>query len=649
MAITKIWAVKDDLNRVLNYIKNPDKTKEDMRDGLKEVLTYTTQGYKTNEKEFITGINCEPRTALKQMMNTKLSYNKMDGRLAFHAVQSFKPGEVTPEQCHALGVQLAKQMWGNRFEVVVSTHLDKDHLHNHFVVNSVSWVDGKKYDNKKADIDHFRELNDAICKEHGLTVITKPEGKAMNYGEWKAEKNDSIYLRKLIRYDVDSVLLYARTPEQFQSSLEEIGYVVNLNGKHWTLKHPQSKRTFRFYKLTRDNRYDEEHLMERINSNFLFPMQSSVKDVIPCKEYQGNHRKLKGIKAMYIRYCFELGILKPKGIPQKYPSPSLRKDLIYMDKITNENTFIGKHNLETVEDVLAFKLELNNQIENWMNQRKSIYNKIKRCRNHDLKQQLEQDRDTLTSKIAHGKKEIRICEDIEKRVPDTADQMMKMTLEGIQVAAEIGLKAGGTAAKSLAVTLYAIISDNKKIKGKTNLDNLLKSNKELKVFAIHHSDLKKFCEEAKHYGVLYSVLKEKNNTDGIVDIMVKAEDASKISRMVDKFDLATIDTKAIRESVLSQKDIKPMSDEEHDALLSKLMDEKTNPIKARTSMDGTPFEPSSKTLKKENKKKTVERKKSTAITDRPSVRQELKDIKQEQLKSSAPKYPVRKKSKKKVR
>ena len=236
---------------------------------------------------------------------------------------------------------------------------------------------------------------------------------------------------------------------------------------------------------------------------------------------------------------------------------------------------------------------------------------------------------------------------------DTADQMMKMTLEGIQVAAEIGLKAGGTAAKSLAVTLYAIISDNKKIKGKTNLDNLLKSNKELKVFAIHHSDLKKFCEEAKHYGVLYSVLKEKNNTDGIVDIMVKAEDASKISRMVDKFDLATIDTKAIRESVLSQqkiKDAKPLSDEEHDALLSKLMDEKSNPNKARTSKDDWIVNMSvSKTLKKENKKKTVERKKSTATTDRPSVRQELKDIKQEQLKSSAPKYPVRKKSKKKVR
>lgn len=232
---------------------------------------------------------------------------------------------------------------------------------------------------------------------------------------------------------------------------------------------------------------------------------------------------------------------------------------------------------------------------------------------------------------------------------DTADQMMKMTLEGIEVAAEIGLKAGGTAAKSLAVTLYAILTDNKKIKGRTNLDNMLKSGKELKVFAIHHSDLEKFCTEAKHYGVLYSVLKEKNNTDGIVDIMVRAEDASKISRMVDKFDLATIDTKAIRESVLSQKDIKPMSDEEHDALLSKLMDEKTNPELARMSKDGTPFEPSSKTLKKENKKKAVARKRSIATTDRSSVRKELQEIKQEKLKSAAPKMPVKNKSKKKVR
>ena len=232
---------------------------------------------------------------------------------------------------------------------------------------------------------------------------------------------------------------------------------------------------------------------------------------------------------------------------------------------------------------------------------------------------------------------------------DTADQMMKMTLEGIEVAAEIAMKAGGSTARSLAATLYAILTDRKKIKGKARLDSMLKSGKELKVFAIHHSDLKKFCEEAKHYGVLYSVLKEKNNTDGIVDIMVRSEDASKISRIVDKFDLATIDTKAIRESIMAQKnqfrDVKPLSDQEHDELISKLM-EQSNPTKARAS-SGTPFEPSSKTSKNEKPKKRSSGKEQPPISRRPSVRQQLITFKNQQSKQNS--APVLKKDKAKGR
>ena len=434
MAITKIWAVKDDLNRVLNYIKNENKTKQEMSDGLKEVLTYTTQGYKTNEKEYITGINCDPKTALTQMMNTKLSYNKMDGRFAFHAVQSFKPGELTPDECHKLGIQLAKQMWGNRFEIVVSTHLDKKHLHNHFVVNSVSWVDGKKYDNKKADIDHFREINDAICKEHGLNVIDKPSGKAMNYGEWNAEKNDGIYFRKIIRYDVDSVLSYARDPDQFVEGLEAMGYEVDLSKTHWTLKHPQAKRPMRFYKLSKDGRYNKEHILNQLNTSLLNPM-SPVSDFIISKEYipDPNKPKAKGIKAMYIKYCFMLGIYRKPGSKQTYISPEIRKDLIYLEKITEQNTFVGKHNIETMDDVLVFQNNMNELVDTWMNQRRSIYNKIKRCRNSDLKQQLENDKDTLTTKIAHGKKELRICKDIIAKVPDIEEKIKQVNeLENIR-------------------------------------------------------------------------------------------------------------------------------------------------------------------------------------------------------------------------
>lgn len=136
---------------------------------------------------------------------------------------------------------------------------------------------------------------------------------------------------------------------------------------------------------------------------------------------------------------------------------------------------------------------------------------------------------------------------------ETADQTVKMTLEAIEEAAKISASIGGTSAKSLAAMIYAIITDNKKSRGKTRLTAMLKSGKELKVLALNQKDLKQFCDVAKKYGVLYCVLKEKDNKDGIVDIMIRAEDASKVSRIVDKFELASIDTKAIRASVLNQE------------------------------------------------------------------------------------------------
>ena len=217
---------------------------------------------------------------------------------------------------------------------------------------------------------------------------------------------------------------------------------------------------------------------------------------------------------------------------------------------------------------------------------------------------------------------------------DTADQMAKMTLEGIEVAAKIS----GSAAKSLAAMLYAMLNDKKKVKGKTRLDALLRSGKELKVFALRHDDLKVFCEEAKRYGVLYSILKEKNNTDGICDIMVRAEDAAKISRIVDKFELATIDTKAIRESIMSQKenplkDIKPMTPEEHDKLVESLMDE-ANPTRVRTEKSDRRSGPSSKSIKPDS------------AHGRTSVRKTLAEIRKEtSTKPQVKKPPVRKKQK----
>lgn len=149
MATTKIWDVKNHLNRVIDYAANPEKTDShndiDYKfNGLSQSISYTTQDMKTEKQLYITGLNTTLSTALEDMVLTKKTYQKEDSILAYHAYQSFKPGEVDAETAHQIGIELAKILWGDRFEVLVSTHLDKQHFHNHFVINSVSFRDGKR-------------------------------------------------------------------------------------------------------------------------------------------------------------------------------------------------------------------------------------------------------------------------------------------------------------------------------------------------------------------------------------------------------------------------------------------------------------------------------------------------------------------------
>ena len=132
---------------------------------------------------------------------------------------------------------------------------------------------------------------------------------------------------------------------------------------------------------------------------------------------------------------------------------------------------------------------------------------------------------------------------------DAAEQIVKMSLNGVEVAAKIT----GAGAKELAMMIYAILKDQKKTKGKTRLTNMLRSEKPLKVFAVKDSELQLFCKEAKKYGVLYCVLKDKDAGDGLTDFMVRAEDASKINRIFERFKLATVDVGEVRSEIERQR------------------------------------------------------------------------------------------------
>ena len=182
MAITKIYAIRANLQRTVSYASNEKKT------NLDNVIEYAVNKSKTEQRLFQDCINCVSiETAYEEMQNTKKRWNKTDGVLGYHFIQSFKPGEVTPELAHRIGIEFSKECFGDRFQVVIGTHLDKSHLHNHIVVNSVSFMDGGKYHSSpRSYYERIRAVSDRMCRANELSVIEQPQGKGLHYGEWKA-------------------------------------------------------------------------------------------------------------------------------------------------------------------------------------------------------------------------------------------------------------------------------------------------------------------------------------------------------------------------------------------------------------------------------------------------------------------------------
>lgn len=413
------------VKRLVDYVENPEKT---VKPGLQDffnVFSYTQNPDKTADGQFVTAINCQKDIALQQMILTKRRYGKDDGYIAWHGYQSFKPGEVTPEQCHALGVELAKQMWGNRFQVIVTTHLDKEHLHNHFCINSVSFKDGGKYNFSKRELKRLRDTSDRLCREHGLSVVEHPH-KAPSRQVWLDEQAGKPTRYNIYRADVQKAIDSSITGRGMVQYLRGRGYIVDSTGPNLKIRLPQYPHFTRLDTLNPQwTNQGIEHLIydrdDLISSRSKPPRKPDMPDWLR-DAYQPQKRTTK-IYRLYLYYCYQLGIL-PKGTTYYPVSPQLRADLLHLDDIDRQTRYLASHNIENVEELLADRSKKEAQLESLVDQRTKLQNKIRRA-SPEQKVTLRKKKAEVTAQITALRKDIRDSKEIEQRsleIQDTLDR-----------------------------------------------------------------------------------------------------------------------------------------------------------------------------------------------------------------------------------
>ena len=427
MAVTKIWSIKLNINDALKYIANPEKT---VNPDLKNALHYAGNEAKTYVGEektlYVTGVNCKAESAYDEMFQVQKRFNKVGGNVAYHAYQSFKRGEVTPEVAHKVGVELAEKMWGADYQILVATHFNTGTYHNHFVVNSVNMWTGKKFNCNKGAYYHLRALSDEICKEHGLYVIENPSGKTPR-NIYFAEKNKEPTKFNLMREAIDFAITCSGNHNDFRKIMRELGYVVELNPNrtYWTIRSLNSKKNVRMFRLGAD--YTNQRIMERIraegNSRFqkgyeFWNERKAFRKYQPKKIYLNgslkDSRKITGLKAFYYLFATLLG-LYPKQNPHKPLSPEMKEAWLKIDRFSEEIHLVHKENLNDLGDVNAFIASVQAEIESTENARQKIYNRLRRCSDPDERSELFSKRDECTERLRQLRKQkktaIHITED----------------------------------------------------------------------------------------------------------------------------------------------------------------------------------------------------------------------------------------------
>lgn len=421
MAITKIWSVKSRLDTSLKYIANPDKTtlQPDI-EAVEGVIKYIKNNDKTEQCKYVKAYNCTADKAFSEMMETQEFFGKSGRKnsvLAYHLVQSFKDLETTPEIAHKCGLELAERLFADKYEIVVATHLDHKHLHNHIIINAVSYLDGYKYRNNFKDyfID-IRGISDQICIENCLSVIEHPKRRGMHYGEWLALKEGRPTIRGSIRRDIDEIIKCSYTMDQFWQNLKKRGFVVHRKGpniKYTSIIAPNAKRPMRLDNLGEG--YSEAAILERIIAT-RNDIITAAPSEMPKKQYKlrgslknVKGKKLKGFMALYFHYLYLFKKIQRKQTPQRV-SFFMREEMIKFDRYQKQFKFLFSHDIETGEQLQKYQQSREAEIDILITQRKKLYDE----RNDENCDEVKEKAKAINTDLNELRKEIRMCKAIFK-------------------------------------------------------------------------------------------------------------------------------------------------------------------------------------------------------------------------------------------
>lgn len=437
MATTGFWPVKGRLKEVINYANNPDKTtaKECLDEDLYTAIRYVENDDKTDQTMFVSGINCSKHNAYNEMIAVKRRFGERGKNIAYHGYQSFAIGEVTPEEAHSIGKETARKMWGAKYQVVVTTHLNTDNIHNHFVVNSVSFKTGRKFRNGIGDRIELRKISDAICAERNKSVI---QGNKFfsNKKEYWIKKNGGMTHRDMLRKDIDTIIKNSTTWNTFSANLKGLGYKIIRNGsyEHITIIADGWKRPVRLDSLGANYNIDaiERRLAHnRHSENCYVAIYHAKKSPLLKLEQElefsiNNSHDTVTVLIDTVFYIL-LQLLKLTrdidawGEGGQAHSPLLREALTFERQLEKEYFFLKYHELRTVSDVIAFCHKKETEIAALEAERSKIRNSNRRPKTTQERQEKLQAAREITKKINPLREQLKIADSALERFPKVWD------------------------------------------------------------------------------------------------------------------------------------------------------------------------------------------------------------------------------------